>query len=79
MYFLKNIIENWRLSFTAVPEETKYHLMISHAPVKYNLTIDYSGTSRFLHRIDHGSIVYQINRRIDLNHNTLLIFKVFSA
>lgn len=52
--------------------------MISHSPVKYNLTIDYSGTRRVLHRVDHGSVVYQLNR-IDLNNNALLISTVFSA
>lgn len=53
--------------------------MISHAPVKYNLTIDYSGTRRFLLGIDHGSVVYQMDRAIDLNNNALLISTVFSA
>lgn len=52
--------------------------MISHAPVNYNLTIDYSEASRFLHGIGHGS-VYQTNRRTDLNNNALLISTVFSV
>lgn len=53
--------------------------MISHAPVKYNLTVDYSGTSRLLHGQDHDSVVHQKNRRIEVNNNALLISKVFSG
>lgn len=52
--------------------------MISHAPVNYNLTIDYSEASRFLHGLGHGS-VHQTDRRTDLNYNALLISTVFSV